>query len=88
MISGGLFLVTYKSTSFEMLGFLFLLFASLSSGIRWTFSQMIMQKEKIGLHNPVDMVFHIQPWTILAALPLAIIFECMEINYFIYFLIN
>lgn len=75
MIAGGLFLVTYKSTSFDTLGFTFLLIASLSSGIRWTFAQLIMQKQKIGLHNPVDMVFHMQPWMILAALPFAIVFE-------------
>lgn len=75
MISGGLFLFTYKSTQFDALGFSFLLFASLSSGIRWSFAQLIMQKSKIGLHNPVDMVYHMQPWMILSVLPFTIGFE-------------
>ncbi|XP_058460677.1 solute carrier family 35 member C2 [Malaya genurostris] len=75
MISGGLFLFTYKSTHFDALGFSFLLFASLSSGIRWTFAQLIMQKSKLGLHNPIDMIFHMQPWMILAILPFTIGFE-------------
>ncbi|KXJ70039.1 hypothetical protein RP20_CCG025049 [Aedes albopictus] len=75
MISGGLFLFTYKSTHFDALGFSFLLFASLSSGIRWSFAQLIMQKSKLGLHNPIDMIFHMQPWMILAVLPFTIGFE-------------
>lgn len=75
MISGGLCMFTFKSTQFNALGFSFLLFASLSSGIRWSFAQLVMQKSKIGLHNPVDMVFHMQPWMILAILPFALCFE-------------
>lgn len=75
MISGGLFLFTYKSTHFDALGFSFLLFASLSSGIRWSFAQVIMQKSKLGLHNPIDMIFHMQPWMIVAVLPFTLGFE-------------
>uniref|UniRef100_A0A182PP50 Sugar phosphate transporter domain-containing protein n=1 Tax=Anopheles epiroticus TaxID=199890 RepID=A0A182PP50_9DIPT len=75
MISGGLFMFTYKSTQFDALGFSFLLFASLSSGIRWTFAQLIMQKSKLGLHNPIDMIFHMQPWMILSVLPFTVGFE-------------
>lgn len=75
MISVGLCLFTYKATEFNGLGFSFLLFASLVSGMRWSFAQLIMQKSKLGLHNPVDMVFHMQPWMILSVLPFTICFE-------------
>jgi len=75
MISGGLSMFTYKSTQFNALGFSFLLFASLASGIRWTFAQLVMQKSKLGLHNPIDMVFHMQPWMMVAIIPLTIGFE-------------
>jgi solute carrier family 35 protein C2 len=34
-----------------------------------------MQKSKLGLENPVDMVYHVQAWMIVAILPLAIGFE-------------
>jgi solute carrier family 35 protein C2 len=34
-----------------------------------------MQKSKLGLENPVDMVYHVQPWMIVPVLPLAIGFE-------------
>lgn len=75
MISCGLCLFTYKSSEFNVLGFCILLFASMVSGLRWSFAQMIMQKSKLGLHNPIDMVFHMQPWMILAIVPFTIGFE-------------
>lgn len=84
MISGGLFMFTYKSTQFDAFGFTFVLFASLASGIRWSFAQLIMQKSKLGLHNPVDMMYHMQPWMIISILPFAMGFEG-KILVFVYF---
>lgn len=75
LISSGLCLFTYKSTQFNTLGFIFLILASIISGIRWTFAQFIMQKSKLGLHNPIDMMYFMQPWMILPILPLALGFE-------------
>ena len=46
--------------------------AAFFSGIRWTLSQLIMQKSKLGLENPIDFIFHIQPLMILTLLPIAI----------------
>ncbi|XP_047543563.1 solute carrier family 35 member C2 [Vanessa atalanta] len=75
MISVGLIMFTYKATQFNLLGFNFLLLASFAAGLRWTFAQLLMQKSKLGLHNPVDMVFHVQPWMFLSLLPFMIMFE-------------
>ncbi|XP_062130624.1 solute carrier family 35 member C2 [Drosophila sulfurigaster albostrigata] len=75
LIGLGLFMFTYKSTQFNALGFIFILVASLSSGVRWSFAQFIMQKSKLGLHNPIDMIFHMQPWMIAALLPLVFLIE-------------
>jgi solute carrier family 35, member C2 len=75
MISCGLFLFTYKSTEFDLLGFILLLIASFSSGARWTLAQMLMQKSKLGLHNPIDMIYYMQPYMLISLLPFAIIFE-------------
>lgn len=75
MIATGLFMFTYKSTEFDVFGFAFLLFASFTSGIRWSFAQLIMQKSKLGLHNPIDMIFHMQPWMIISIIPFTIGFE-------------
>lgn len=81
MISAGLIMFTYKATQFNLLGFNFLLLASFAAGLRWTFAQLLMQKSKLGLHNPVDMVFHVQPWMFASLLPFTIMFEgndCMN----------
>lgn len=75
LIALGLCMFTYKSTKFNMLGFIFLLFASITSGIRWTCAQFIMQKSNLGLHNPIDMIYFMQPWMIFPILPLTIGFE-------------
>ena len=37
-------------------------FIARDSGLRWTLSQMVMQKSEMGLANPIDMMYHIQPW--------------------------
>jgi len=79
MISSGLFLFTYKSTEFNLLGFLLLLIASFSSGARWTLTQLLMQKSKLGLQNPIDMIYFMQPYMFLSLLPFAIIFESAKI---------
>lgn len=75
MISTGLFLFTYKSPEFNLFGFVLLLIASVCSGLRWTCAQLILQKSKMGMKNPIDMIFHMQPWMIISLLPLAIFLE-------------
>ncbi|XP_070507377.1 solute carrier family 35 member C2 [Chironomus tepperi] len=75
MISAGLFLFTYKSTEFDLLGFILLLIASFSSGARWTLAQIVMQKSKLGLQNPIDMIYYMQPYMLISLIPFAIVFE-------------
>lgn len=75
LISSGLFLFTFESTQFNTLGFCLVLGASVLSGIRWTLSQCLTQRKDYGLSNPIDMIFHIQPWMFVTLLPLAIIVE-------------
>lgn len=72
LISAGLVMFTFKSTTFSIIGFLLALSGSFLSGARWTFSQLIMQKSAIGLENPIDLIYHIQPLMILTLLPIAI----------------
>ncbi|XP_048764680.1 solute carrier family 35 member C2-like [Ostrea edulis] len=79
-IAGGLFLFTFHSTQFNMKGFIMVLSASLLSGLRWTLAQIVTQKNKLGLHNPLDMMYHIQPWMILALLPLSVYFEGIKLS--------
>ncbi|KAL1130643.1 hypothetical protein AAG570_011885 [Ranatra chinensis] len=75
MISGGLAMFTYKATQFNLLGFLLVLFASVSSGVRWTVAQYVMQRSELGLDHPLDMLYHVQPWMLLSVLPIVAAFE-------------
>lgn len=75
MIAGGLAMFTYKSTQFGVLGFILCLLASFASGIRWTMTQLIMQRSKLGLHDPIDMMYYMQPWMLLPAISVTIWFE-------------
>lgn len=79
MISIGLFLFTYEATEFNVFGFVLLLFASVSSGVRWTCTQMLLQKSKMGMRNPIDMIYHMQPWMIASVLPFAIAEEAIPL---------
>lgn len=75
MISGGLFLFTYKAAQFNAVGFFLVLFASFCSGLRWTLAQFVMQKSELGLNNPIDMLYHVQPWMFMSVLPFMLFFE-------------
>ncbi|XP_077504019.1 solute carrier family 35 member C2 isoform X2 [Amblyomma americanum] len=79
LIALGLFMFTYQSTQFSTEGFLLVLSASFLAGLRWTLAQLVMQRKEVGLGNPIDMIFHVQPWMILGLLPLAIVFEGIPI---------
>ena len=49
LITLGLVMFTYKSTTFSFIGFVMVLSAAFFSGIRWTLSQLIMQKSKVSV---------------------------------------
>ena len=59
-------------TDFHLGGFLLCLTASSMSGFRWTLSQMLMQKKELGLENPVDAIYHLQPVMVISIAPLLI----------------
>ncbi|KAF5283536.1 hypothetical protein FQA39_LY17316 [Lamprigera yunnana] len=75
MISLGLFLFTYQATQFSVIGFVLLILASISSGVRWTCTQLLLQKSKMEMRNPIDMIYHMQPWMIVSVLPFAVAME-------------
>lgn len=75
MISGGLFMFTYKSTQFSIFGFAICLLASFASGIRWTITQLIVQKSKLGMKNPIDMMYYMQLWMLVPIIPVMLWFE-------------
>ncbi|KAM4622741.1 solute carrier family 35 member C2 [Discoglossus pictus] len=79
LISGGLFMFTFKSTQFDSGGFVLVLAASCLGGVRWTLTQIIMQKAELGLQNPIDTMFHLQPLMFLSLFPLFLYIEGLHI---------
>ncbi|KAK9405097.1 solute carrier family 35 member C2 [Crotalus adamanteus] len=80
LISVGLFLFTYKSTQFDTEGFVMVLGASFLGGIRWTRTQILLQKDELGLQNPIDTMFHLQPAMFLSLFPLFAVFEGLPLS--------
>lgn len=80
LIAGGLFMFTFESTQFNLQGFIMVLLASFIGGIRWTLTQILIQKEELGLHNPVDTMFHLQPLMFMGLLPLFLYNEGLNLS--------
>ncbi|KFV68390.1 Solute carrier family 35 member C2, partial [Dryobates pubescens] len=80
LIAAGLFMFTYKSTQFSTQGFVLVLCASFLGGIRWTLTQLLMQKAELGLQNPIDTMFHLQPLMVLGLFPLFVVVEGLPLS--------
>ncbi|MEQ2272521.1 hypothetical protein XENORESO_018866 [Xenotaenia resolanae] len=71
---------TFESTQFNMEGFIMVLLASFIGGIRWTLTQVLMQKAELGLQNPIDAMFHLQPLMFLGLFPLFLYNEALSLS--------
>lgn len=80
LIASGLFMFTLKSTQFNMEGFIMVLLASFIGGIRWTLTQVLMQKAELGLQNPIDTMYHLQPLMFLGLFPLFVVNEGISLS--------
>uniref|UniRef100_A0A3B4FS35 Solute carrier family 35 member C2 n=1 Tax=Pundamilia nyererei TaxID=303518 RepID=A0A3B4FS35_9CICH len=80
LISCGLFMFTFESTQFNLEGFILVLLASFIGGIRWTLTQVLMQKAELGLQNPIDAMYHLQPLMFLGLFPLFLFNEGLSLS--------
>ncbi|KAI4471839.1 solute carrier family 35 [Holotrichia oblita] len=71
----GFVVVHLQVTQFNVAGFVLLLIASMCSGLRWTCVQLLLQKSKIGMRDPVDMIYFMQPWMFASIIPFAMWIE-------------
>ncbi|GMR36171.1 hypothetical protein PMAYCL1PPCAC_06366 [Pristionchus mayeri] len=81
LIAVGLFLFTFRSTQLDINGLMLVELAAACTGVRWTVSQLVMQREDHGVRHPLDMVAHVQPWMVLPILPLVWMFERNDITW-------
>ncbi|CAJ0567324.1 unnamed protein product, partial [Mesorhabditis spiculigera] len=76
LIAAGLFLFTWRSSQLDLTGLMLVELAAACTGIRWSVSQLVMQKDDShAIRNPLDMVAHVQPWMLIPIIPLILIFE-------------
>uniref|UniRef100_A0A674BJC4 Solute carrier family 35 member C2 n=1 Tax=Salmo trutta TaxID=8032 RepID=A0A674BJC4_SALTR len=80
LIANGLFMFTVKSTQLNMKGFIMILLASFIGGIRWTLTQVLIQKAELGLQNPIDTMYHLQPLMFMGLLPLFLFNEGLSLS--------
>uniref|UniRef100_UPI0037E94F4A collagen alpha-1(XX) chain-like isoform X2 n=1 Tax=Semicossyphus pulcher TaxID=241346 RepID=UPI0037E94F4A len=80
LIACGLFMFTFESTQFNLEGFIMVLMASFLGGIRWTLTQVLMQKAELGLQNPIDAMYHLQPLMFLGLFPLFLFNEGLSLS--------
>ncbi|CAP33345.1 Protein CBG14941 [Caenorhabditis briggsae] len=81
LIAAGLFLFTWKSSQLDLTGLLLVELAAACTGIRWTVSQLVMQRDDSAVRHPLDMVAHVQPWMMIPIIPMIWLFEGAEINW-------
>ncbi|KAF9206399.1 Triose-phosphate Transporter, partial [Haplosporangium sp. Z 27] len=74
VIVTGVVLTVAGEAQFDMTGFLLVLFAAVMSGLRWSLTQMLLQKDQLGMDNPVATLYYISPimFIIMSILSLAI----------------
>ncbi|KAA0707027.1 Solute carrier family 35 member C2 [Triplophysa tibetana] len=80
LIASGLFMFTLKSTQFNLEGFLMVMLASFIGGIRWTLTQILMHKAELGLQNPIDTMYHLQPLMFIGLFPLFLLNEGLSVS--------
>ncbi|CAI2171429.1 14822_t:CDS:2 [Funneliformis geosporum] len=74
VISVGVLLTVEGETRFNLTGFLLVLGAAIISGLRWTLTQMLLQKEE-GMNNPVATLYYLSPIMFILMSILSLIFE-------------
>uniref|UniRef100_A0A4W5NWJ0 Solute carrier family 35 member C2 n=1 Tax=Hucho hucho TaxID=62062 RepID=A0A4W5NWJ0_9TELE len=80
LIASGLFMFTFKSAQFNIKGFIMVLLALFIGGIRWTLTQVLIQKAELGLQNPIDTMYHLQPLMFIGLLPLFLFNEGLSLS--------
>ena len=75
IIFAGVLLMVASETAFVLSGFLLVLFASVCSGLRWSFTQVAMQDKAMGLDNPPTTIFWLSPATAISVAVISIAWE-------------
>ncbi|XP_043699154.1 probable sugar phosphate/phosphate translocator At1g06470 [Telopea speciosissima] len=61
IISVGVLLTVARETEFDFWGFIFIMFAAIMAGFRWSMTQILLQREVYGLKNPLTLMSYVAP---------------------------
>ncbi|BBN15290.1 solute carrier family 35, member C2 [Marchantia polymorpha subsp. ruderalis] len=75
IIASGVMLTVVKETQLNVVGFIFVMAASIMTGFRWTVTQLLLQKEEYGLNNPFAVMSYLTPVMTALSLILSLILE-------------
>ncbi|KAG0026938.1 Triose-phosphate Transporter [Podila clonocystis] len=71
----GVVLTVAGEAQFDMTGFILVLMASVMSGLRWSMTQMLLQKDALGMDNPVATLYYISPIMFILMSILSLVIE-------------
>ncbi|CAG8813638.1 28643_t:CDS:2, partial [Racocetra persica] len=74
VISTGVIMTVFGETAFNLTGFLLVLGAAISSGLRWSLTQMLLQQEE-SMNHPIATLYYISPVMFILMVILSLIFE-------------
>ncbi|CAG8491148.1 8191_t:CDS:2 [Scutellospora calospora] len=74
VISIGVIMTVFGEAAFNLTGFLLVLGAAIVSGLRWSLTQMLLQKEE-GMNHPVATLYYVSPVMFIMMIILSFIFE-------------
>lgn len=61
IITAGVIMMVSSETQFHLVGMLQVLTASCLSGLRWSLTQILLDKESMGMNNPFATLFWLAP---------------------------
>ncbi len=71
LISAGVFLMVYDTTSVNIPGIIMVFSASALAGLRWALTETLMKKKGMGLGNPFATIFWLAPLMALVLAPVS-----------------
>ncbi|KAL1924649.1 uncharacterized protein VTP21DRAFT_4303 [Calcarisporiella thermophila] len=61
IISLGVLLMVMDETEFVLVGFIEVMVAALLGGLRWSLTQILLERESLGMNNPIASIFFLTP---------------------------
>ncbi|KAG0244797.1 Triose-phosphate Transporter [Actinomortierella wolfii] len=71
----GVVLTVAGETQFDPTGFILVLMAAVMSGLRWSLTQMLLQKDDLGMDNPIATLYYISPIMFMLMSVLSLVIE-------------